>query len=173
MVRLAHISETAAPINGAASMSFRITGLPAADFDHWFQLDDAELARRHAVRRIADAPHAFPCRISLTDAEVGEEVLLINHEHLPVDSPYRSRHAIYIRAGETTFDAIDSVPDMLRRRLLSLRAFDAAGMMTGCEVVDGRELEGAIAHLFADPAAAYLHAHFARPGCYAARIGRY
>jgi len=153
-------------------MSFRITGLPAADFAHWFQLDDAELAERHAVRRIADAPYEFPCRVSLTDADVGTEVLLINHEHQPVDSPYRSRHAIYIRAGETRYDAVDTVPDMLRRRLLSLRAFDAAGMMTGCEIVDGGALEGAIATLFADPKAAYLHAHFARPGCYAARIDR-
>jgi hypothetical protein len=153
-------------------MSFRISGLPAAQFASWFAMNDAELAERHAVRRVVDEPHAFPCRISLTDAEVGEEVLLINHEHLPVDSPYRSRHAIYIRADETTFDAVDQVPDMLRRRLLSLRAFDRAGMMTGCDVVEGRELEAAIGDLFADPKAAYVHAHFARPGCYAARIDR-
>jgi hypothetical protein len=153
-------------------MSFRITGLPAADFSAWFTLSDAELAQRQAVRRVADAPHAFPCRISLTDAQVGDEVLLINYEHLPVASPYRSRHAIYIRAGEQTFDAVGEVPDMLRRRLLSLRAFDAAGMMTDCDVVEGRDLERAIERLFAAPNAAYLHAHFARPGCYAARIER-
>lgn len=153
-------------------MSFRITGLPAADFVHWFDLDDAQLAARAARRVAADAAHAFPCRISLTDARIGDEVLLINHEHLPVDSPYRSRHAIYIRAGEQTFDAVDTVPDMLRRRLLSLRAFDAAGMMTGCDVVEGRDIEPAIDRLFGEPKAAYLHVHFARPGCYAARIER-
>ena len=153
-------------------MSFRITGLPAADFAHWFTLSDSELAERHAVRRIVDAPHEYPCRISLTDAQVGDEVLLINHEHLGVDSPYRSRHAIYVRAGETTFDAVDVVPEMLRRRLLSLRAFDSAGMMTGCDIVDGRGLETKIEALFADARAAYVHAHFARPGCYAARIDR-
>jgi hypothetical protein len=119
-----------------------------------------------------DAAHAFPCRISLTDAAVGDEVLLINHEHLPVDSPYRSRHAIYIRAGERTFDAVDTVPDMLRRRLLSVRAFDDAGMMTGCDVVEGAGLERVVAALFTEPKAAYLHVHFARPGCYAARIER-
>jgi hypothetical protein len=153
-------------------MAFRIRGLPAEVFAHWFALDDAELAQRNAVRRVVDAEFAFPCRISLTDAEVGDEVLLINHEHLPVESPYRSRHAIYIRAGETTCDVVDRVPDMLRRRLLSLRAFDAAGMMTDCDVVEGRDLEAAVERLFASPGAAYLHAHFARPGCYAARIER-
>jgi hypothetical protein len=153
-------------------MSFRISGLAAAKFADWFTLSDAELATRHAVRRIADSKPGFPCRISLTDAEVGDEVLLINYEHLPVDSPYRSTHAIYIRAGEQTCDVIDAVPAMLRSRLLSLRAFDAAGMMTAADVVDGNELEAAIGKLFSDERAEYLHAHFARPGCYAARIER-
>lgn len=153
-------------------MTFRITGLPAETLAHWFDLSDAELVENGAVRRIVDQAHAFPCRISLTDAEVGDEVLLINHEHLPVDSPYRSRHAIYIRRGETTFDATGAVPEMLRRRLLSVRAFDAVGLMTGCDVVEGVALEAAIATLFADAQAAYLHVHFARPGCYAARIDR-
>ena len=153
-------------------MKFRITGLPAAEFQHWFSLSDAELAQRHAVRRTADAKPGFPCRISLTDAEIGDEVLLINHEHLAVASPYRSCHAIYIRANERTFDAVEQVPQMLRTRALSLRGFDAAGMMTAADVVDGSELESAIEEMFADPATRYLHAHFAKPGCYAARIER-
>ena len=45
-------------------------------------------------------------------------------------------------------------------------------MMTGCDVVDGRDLEAAVQTLFADPRAAYLHVHYARPGCYAARVER-
>jgi hypothetical protein len=153
-------------------MAFRITGLPAADFAHWFALDDAALAAHGAVARIADAQPGFPCRISLTDAAPGERVLLINYEHLPVDSPYRSRHAIYIRAGETTFDAVDSVPPMLRSRLLSLRAFDADGMLVAADVVAGDALEAALEPLLGDARTAYVHAHFARPGCYAARIER-
>ena len=153
-------------------MSFRITGLPAAQFADWFSLSAAELAKRNAVRRIADSTPGYPCRISLTDADVSQDVLLINYEHLPVDSPYRSSHAIYIRAGEETCDVIDAVPTMLRSRLLSLRAFDVAGMMTGADVVDGRELEPAIEKLFSDQRAEYMHAHFAKPGCYAARIDR-
>lgn len=153
-------------------MSFRITGLPATQFTDWFTLDAAELATRHAVRLRADSQPGYPCRISLTDAEVGQPVLLINYEHLAVDSPYRSSHAIYIRADEKTCDVIDAVPAMLQVRLLSLRAFDAAGMMTGADVVDGPELEAAIEKLFRDPRARYLHVHFAKPGCYAARIDR-
>ena len=126
-------------------MHFRIRGLPAEPFADLFNLSDAELAQRFAVRRTVDADHGYPCRISLTDAKVGDEVILVNHEHLDVATPYRSRHAIYVRAGEMRFDAVDMVPDMLRRRLLSLRGFDAEGMMTSADVVEGRELEAAIA----------------------------
>ena len=153
-------------------MSFRISGLPAEEFRHWFALDDAELTRRNARRRVVDAAHAFPCRVSLTDAEPGQEVLLINYEHQPVASPFRASHAIYIRAGEETFDAVDTVPDMLRRRLLSLRAFDAAGMLVDADVCEGSDIETLIAHQFANSETAYIHAHIARPGCYAARIER-
>ena len=153
-------------------MSFRISGLPAAQFADWFALSEEELAARHGVRRVADSKPGFPCRVSLTDAEVGEEVLLINYEHLPVDSPYRASHAIYIRAGEATCEVVDSVPSMLRSRLLSLRAYDAAGMMTSADVIQGSELEAGIGKLFRDERASYLHVHFARPGCYAARIDR-
>ena len=153
-------------------MSFRIRGLPAAPFADLFSMSDPQLSARAAVRRLAASKPGFPCRISLTDAAVGDDVLLINHEHLPVDSPYRSRHAIYIRAGETTFDAVNTVPAMLRSRLLSLRGFDADGMLTAADVVDGNALERALEPLFADARTAYVHAHFARPGCYAARIER-
>jgi len=64
------------------------------------------------------------------------------------------------------------VPEQLRKRTLAVRAFDASAMMLGFELVGGENLEGAIARLFADPRAAYLHIHFAAPGCYAARVER-
>jgi hypothetical protein len=153
-------------------MSFRITGLPEAEFADLFALSDDALRARRAVRQIVDARLSFPCRISLTDAELGEEVILVNYEHQRADTPYRASHAIYIRDGEVTYDAVDQVPDQLRRRMLSLRAFDAQGMIVGAELVDGRALEDAVATLLADERAAYLHAHFAKYGCYAARIER-
>ncbi len=153
-------------------MRLRITGLPAADFAPLFALSDADLAARGALRVVADAPHAYPCRVSLTDAAPGDALLLVNYEHQPAATPYRSRHAVYVRDGETTFDAVDRVPDQLRRRILSLRAFDAAGMLLGADLAEGAALEPAAERLLALPGAAYLHAHFAKPGCYAARIER-
>jgi len=151
-------------------MGFPITGLPAEKFDHLFALPETELAAHGAVRTIADGPR--PCRISLTDATPGDELILVNYEHHAVASPYRMRFAIYVRQGEQTFDAVDSVPDQLRRRTLAVRGFDDKGMMTGWELIEGIWLEEAIERQFAEPRAHYLHIHFAAPGCYAARVER-
>src|SRR4029077_15850877 len=126
-------------------MHFRITGLPAEHFAPLFDLSDAELSSRGAVRRIADArTPGYPCRVSLTDSSAGDELLLVNYEHHAVASPYRMRFAIYVRKGEQTYDAVDEVPEQLRLRKLAVRAWDADAMMLGAELVDGRELESAI-----------------------------
>ena len=117
-------------------MSFRITGLPAAEFTDLFSLSDDALRARHAVRRVADARLSYPCRVSLTDAELGEDVVLVHYEHQRADTPYRSSHAIYVREGEKTYDAVDQVPDQLRRRMLSVRAFDDNGMAIGHELLE-------------------------------------
>ena len=125
------------------------------------------------MRRIADARRpGYPCRVSLTDSAPGDELILVNYEHHPVASPYRMRFAVYVRNGEKTYDAVDDIPEQLRIRTLAVRAFDADAMMAGWELVEGRELEAAIERLFANPRAAYLHVHYAAPGCYAARVDR-
>ncbi len=151
-------------------MHFRIRGLPAEHFAPLFALSDDELKKHGAVRRIADGPH--PCRVSLSDARPGDELILVNYEHHPAASPYRMRFAIYVRPGEETFDAVDAVPEQLRTRTLAVRAFDADAMMLACEVVEGAKLKEAIGRQLADPRAVYLHVHFAAPGCYAARVER-
>jgi Protein of unknown function (DUF1203) len=157
---------------GGTTMSFRIHGLPAEPFDELFNLSDEDLRARGAVRRVADKKPGYPCRISLTDAEPGDELLLVNYEHHPVGSPYRMRFAIFVRQGEEQFDAVDQIPEQLRTRTLAVRAFDANAMMVGHELIDGRQVEQAIERLLANPAAEYLHLHFASPGCYAARVER-
>jgi hypothetical protein len=154
-------------------MSFRIVGLPAERFAHLFALSDAELAAQGAVRRTADARNpGYPCRVSLTDSRPGDELILVNYEHHEVESPYRMRFAIYVRKGEETYDKVGEVPEQLRLRTLAVRAFDADAMMAGWELVEGRDLEAAIERLFTNPRAAYLHVHYAAPGCYAARMER-
>src|SRR5580692_2609738 len=131
-------------------MHFRIRGLPAEPFVPLFSLSNEELAAEGAVRRIADARDpGYPCRVSLTDSQAGDELILVSYEHHAVASPYRMRFAIYVRPGEQTFDAGDAVPEQLRTRTLAVRGFDAGGMMTGGELVEGIWLEEAIERHFA------------------------
>jgi hypothetical protein len=154
-------------------MSFRVTGLPAAPFRHLYRLSDDELAKHGAIRAIADEKPGFPDRIEMREAEPGEAVLLVNYVHQPAATPYRSSHAIFVLEGaERTYDRVDEVPEVMRGRLLSLRAFDAAGMMLDADVVDGARIEGVIERFFADPKIAYIHVHNAKRGCYSGRIDR-
>jgi hypothetical protein len=154
-------------------MSFRITGLPLGQFAPLFSLTDQELAARDAVRVVSDKRPGFPCRVSLQDAEIGESLILVNYEHLAVASPYRSRHAVYVREAATEAELdLDEVPALFRTRLLSLRAFDDKGMMKTADVVPGTAVENLIAEMFSNDATAYLHVHYAKPGCYAARVDR-
>jgi hypothetical protein len=154
-------------------MTFQITALPSERFAPLFALSDDALARQGAVRRVADGRPLFPCRVSLRDAEEGETLLLTNYEHQAACSPCRSSHAIYVRRGaRQAHPEPGEIPEMLRSRLLSVRAFDASGMLVGADVVEGRSVEAMIGSLLDAPDAAYLHIHFARPGCYAARVDR-
>lgn len=154
-------------------MTFRITGLPPSDFADLFGRPEAELSARGVRRVSVDSPHAAPCRITLEDAEPGETVLLLNYEHQPADTPFRARHAIFVReTPRAAFDAVGVVPDALRRRPLSVRAFDAEHMMIDADLVDGAALEQVLEPMLADPRTAYVHLHYARRGCYAARAER-
>jgi hypothetical protein len=155
-------------------MTFRISSLPVEPFAPLFGLSDAELLAKGARRQIADAKPGFPCRVTLFDAELGESLLLLNYQHLPVDSsPYRAMGPIFVReSARQGAELVGEVPDYLSRRLLSIRAYDPDGMMLDADVVEGRELPGMIEKFFEIDAVDYLHAHFAKRGCYAARIDR-
>jgi hypothetical protein len=152
---------------------FTARGLSPEPFQALFELSDKELATLRAKRVVADSKPGFPCRVSLQDAEPGDEVILTNFMHLPSESPYRSTHAVYVRRAATIAASYsDSVPEMLRSRLLSVRAFDANDMLVGADVIEGDRVEEVIARFFEDPALQFLHVHFAKPGCYACRIDR-
>ena len=78
-------------------MHYRITGLDREPFAELFDMNDAALAERGAVRVTAAADKGWPCRISLEDAKAGEELILLNHLSHDVATPYRSSYAIYVR----------------------------------------------------------------------------
>lgn len=151
-------------------MSFLIHGLDPAQFAPWFARSDAELAARGARRVIADSSPGFPCRVSLADADVGEELLLLPFEHHATTSPYRASGPIYVRRAARTAVVSDRVPDVLVRRVLSVRAYDVAGMMQAADLVDGRELAAHLERTVARDDIAYVHVHYAKPGCFACRV---
>lgn len=154
-------------------MSFRIRGLDPAPFVPLYGLADEALARRGVRRMTVDRSPGFPDRITMRDLDPGETALLLNFEHQPAASPYRSAHAIFVQEGAALrFEAVDAVPDVLRRRTLSLRAFDREGDMRDADLVEGDEAEASIQRLLGDPQTTYLHAHYAKRGCYAALIER-
>lgn len=155
-------------------MTFRISGLPIAPFEPLFRLSDAELSAQGARRYTAEPGSGMPCRVSLQDAEPGETVLLTPYPHQPsAASPYRASGPVFVReSARDTFDRVNDVPKQLRDRLLSVRAYSRDDCILDADVVAGTELEPLIDRLFARSDTAYLHAHFARYGCYACRIDR-
>ncbi|WP_237153776.1 DUF1203 domain-containing protein [Oryzibacter oryziterrae] len=154
-------------------MAYRISGLSPDVFRFLHGLDDAALDA-HGVKRLrVDKTPGYPDRITLTDAPVGQSVLLLNYEHQPAPTPYRSRHAIFVLEGaEAAFDEHDVLPEVMRTRILSLRGFDADGWLKDADVAQGDEVEPTILRLFANPSIAYIHVHYAKHGCYAARVDR-
>ena len=154
--------------------SFQISALPAARFAPLFALSDAELAARHHARRVvADASPGYPCRVSLSDAAPGETLLLLPFAHLETDSPFRASGPIYVRGhAAAAAPPAGTVPAMFRSRLLSVRAYDADGMLRAGDVTEGTALEGKLGEIFADPAVAFVHLHAARNGCYFGRADR-
>jgi Protein of unknown function (DUF1203) len=154
-------------------MAFRVVGLPASRFEQLYGLSDEALAEKGVRAYLADSKPGFPCRVSLQDVEPGERVLLLNFEHQPAGTPYRSSHAIYVKDGakEATPEP-GEVPEVLRSRMLSVRSFDGDGMMVDADLTEGREAKALFERLLANPNVAYLHVHNAKRGCYAARVER-
>ena len=154
-------------------MDFRITGLPPDRFTPLFELSDAELAIHGAKRMIVEEASAVPCRVSLEEAALGEEVLLLPYQNVDGPSPYQSTGPIFVRRSAHAAAQLEGrIPEMQRRRLSAVRAYDEQGWMLESDVVAGTELESRIRRLLADPQVQFLNVHNARPGCFAFRVDR-
>lgn len=152
--------------------TYRVKGLDPAPFKPLFGLSDEELESRGIVRMTVSSP-TFPCRVSLTDRSLGETVLLLNHVSHDVANPYRATHAIFITEGEEeAAEYFDEVPPVFEKRVLSLRGFDADGMMADAILTQPGEADAGIRGLFANPEIQTIHAHNATRGCFSAKIER-
>jgi hypothetical protein len=154
-------------------VSFQLSGISYEPFAPLFALSDRELRKINARRVVADSTPGYPCRVSLTDAAIGEELLLLPYEHQPAQSPYRSSGPIFVRrdAVQKTMDP-GMIPDYVRARLMSVRAYDAGHQMTDAAVCAGSEAAAAIQRMFASAGVEYIHLHNANRGCFSCTVHR-
>jgi hypothetical protein len=156
------------------TMDFIVSGLAPETFSHLFGKSDSELEAMGIRPSIVDGKPGAPCRVSLRELEPGTRVLLLNHCHLEVESPYRSAHAIYVADGATAADhAPGELPEVIvARTLISVRAFDDDGMMLDARLVNGPDAGAVFRDMLSRQDVAYLHAHTAARGCFLARVDR-
>ena len=155
-------------------MAFVLSGLDPAEFHDVLHSSDAELEARGMRRMLVDKAGAYPCRVSLEDAALGEEVVLLPYVHQRTYSPYRASGPIFVRHLATgPVRIVDAVPPYLSSRMLSVRAYNSRDEIIDAEVVPGDTADAAFRRLLANEAAAYLHVHFARYGCYGCRVDRH
>ena len=114
-----------------------------------------------------DKKLSFPCRVSLEDAEIGDEVILLAYQHHKTSSPYQSRGPIFVKKNATTVKpAINKIPKLLNHRFLSIRGYDKKGMMKASLVTEGQNLKEVLNETFNNREIDYIHIHNAKPGCY-------
>lgn len=153
-------------------MTYRIAGLDPAEFAPLWAMGPEELEQHGARHMTASADRGFPCRVTLEDAPKGEPLLLVHHVHHDVAGPYRSAFAIFVRENAERAVYEDRCPPCFDGRTLSLRGFDGEGALADARLAAPGEADAAIRALLSDPAIAYINAHNAAAGCFAARIER-
>lgn len=154
-------------------MNFRLKALDDKEFADLFLLDHQELEKLGAVKMSVDKFPGFPCRVSLEDAAVGEEVILLNYQHHKTSSPYRASGPVFVRKiANTPTLGTNEIPKMFNHRLLSLRGYDKNGIMVEASVTEGNLLKDQIVKTFENEDISYIHIHNARPGCYNCLVER-
>lgn len=154
-------------------MPFQFHALAYPQFNPLFSMSDGDLEKIRATKMVVDVKPGYPCRVSLTEAEIGETVILLNYIHQPANTPFQSSHAIYVRENaEQAVPDIGIVPEMFINRLISIRAFNDRHYIVNADVIDGSRLRHLIPEIFQDLKVAYLHLHNAKLGCFLAQVTR-
>jgi hypothetical protein len=158
---------------GDNDVDYKIVGLSPEPFLALYGLSDDALMARNAKRYRVDARPGYPDRVEIRDVDLGDSVILVNHAHQAGDTPYHASHAVFVREGaETAATFVNEVPEALKARPLSGRAFDAWHWMVDADLCSGLDLSPVLRRFLASPEVEYLQVHFAKRGCYAARVER-
>jgi hypothetical protein len=154
-------------------MTYRIAGLNSSDHAPLFAMSDAELAAINARRVTATGDRGFPCRVSLRDADEGDQLILFHHVSHDVATPYRSAYAVYVReVADEAAVYVDETPPVFEGRPIALRGFDADGNLRNAALALPGQADARIRELFDSEEIAYIHAHNAAHGCFSAAIER-
>ncbi|QCX38439.1 DUF1203 domain-containing protein [Aureibaculum algae] len=154
-------------------MSFRIYALDDKKFSQLFELSDFELEKIGGKRMTVDENPGFPCRVSLEDAAIGEEIILIPYDFHNTIGPYQAKGPIFIRRNiKTKKLAKNEIPKMLNHRLLSFRGYDKNGIMKSAITEKGDKTKEIIEKVFDNDEIEYIHIHNASPGCYNCEVKR-
>ncbi len=148
-------------------MTYRINGIDPNQID-------TDSASALAVRVKATSNLGFPCRVTLEDAEQGEELLLFNHVSHDVQSPYRSSYAVYARiSAAKPAQYTNEVPPVFQGRPLGMRAFGSDAMLKTAGLAMPGDADQTIRRLFELDEVAYIDVHNAAHGCFVARVERH
>lgn len=152
---------------------FIISGLDYDLFSKYFEMTESELKSIGAYIFLSDECPCYPCRVSLEDAEVGDRVLAIAYDHHSANSPYSSSGPVFIRKNTqvATLEK-NTIPVMLRHRLLSIRGYNDAALMIEADTIAGKDLESVLYSQFANKSVEYIHIHNASPGCFNCSVNR-
>ncbi len=153
--------------------NFRFVALDGQQFERLFSAPADELRQNGVQRTLASTAPGYPCRVSLVDASAGETVVLLSHVHHDVPTPYRASGPIFVReAAEAANPAVNEVPGFLRHRHLSIRGYDAEGILVGAETSSGVALEQPLRRLLDQASIHYLQVHNAAQGCFLCTVRR-
>lgn len=128
----------------------------------------------HRIQRV-DGRETYPCRHCLREAPGGKGMLLLSHQAPEPRSVYGHLTAIFLCAHPCTrFEEPDVVPQIVRNRHVSLRAFRSDGMMLyeANELIEGEGHGAAIRRIFDRDEVAYINAHTAKAGCMLGHVVR-
>ena len=153
--------------------SFQLIGLSSAPFASLFNLSDSALSKLNMQRVLAETKPGYPCRVGLADADIGDELILLPFEHQPANSPYKATGPIFVRQGAVQARVEPGViPPYVGTRLISVRAYDEAHLMTDAMVCAGSETAPVIHKMFSSGEVAYIHLHNAHRGCFSCTVTR-
>ncbi len=152
--------------------NFKISAIENT-YNQLFNLSTEELAAKNIKKMTVDEQPGYPCRVTLEDAEIGEEILLLPFEFHKMTSPYKASGPVFIRKNAIKVNLeVNEIPEMLFKRQQTLRAYDKNGMMIDAISPNAKELKNGIEALFSNIKASYIQIHNTNPGCYNCQVNR-